>query len=124
MLGLLRLPALVQSMVLHKQISMGHARVLSKLEDISQIEYLANKIVKDDLSVRELEKIASDDYKRVLPINRRKNEHNTEYNHIENAMSEKLGTKVIIAKHKIHISFSSNNDLNRILDVLKININE
>ena len=38
MLGLLKLPASVQDMVLYNKISMGHARVLSKLEDRDKIE--------------------------------------------------------------------------------------
>ena len=45
MLGLLRLPTSVQQMVNQHEISMGHARMLSKLEDTDQILSLANKIV-------------------------------------------------------------------------------
>ena len=37
MLGLLRLPVSVQDLVLHDKISMGHARVLSKLTDINRM---------------------------------------------------------------------------------------
>ena len=37
MIGLLKLPASIQDMILYNKISMGHARVLSKLEDVSQI---------------------------------------------------------------------------------------
>ena len=55
-LGLLRLPKEVQNMIVSKDISMGHARILSKLEDKEQIIETANKIVKQNIPVRELEK--------------------------------------------------------------------
>lgn len=124
MLGILRLPSNVQHLVLHNKISMGHARVLSKLEDTEQVEQLAHKIVEEDISVRLLEKMVSDDYKRIVPMTKHHHPKDQQYDHVENFMAEKLGTKVIIANNKIHISFSSANDLNRILDIIKIDINE
>ena len=69
MLGLLRLPLSVQDMVLYDKISMGHARILSKLENKDQIEELANKIVNENLSVRDLENITSvSSFSRIAPI--------------------------------------------------------
>ena len=59
MLGLLTLPNNVKEHVVNGEISFGHAKVLSKLEDSSQIEALANKIIKEGLSVRSLERIAN-----------------------------------------------------------------
>ena len=59
MLGLLKLPASVQDLVLYNKLSMGHARVLSKLEDRDKIEELAEQVVSNGLSVRELEEISS-----------------------------------------------------------------
>ena len=122
MLGLLRLPQDVQDMVLYGSISMGHARVLSKLESNEQIKDLANKVVTENLSVRELEDLtAKDSYLRKEPIkvNREKNK---EYKFVENAMKEKLGTKVSISDNKIKISFSTKEDLNRILEILDIEV--
>ncbi|MDD3048781.1 MAG: ParB/RepB/Spo0J family partition protein [Bacilli bacterium] len=124
MLGILRLPQEVQDFVLDKKISMGHARVLSKLEDIEKIIYLADKIIAEDLSVRKLEKLVSEDYKRLVPINKHRPEINREYAYVEQSISEKLGTKVGISNNKIYINFDSPNDLNRILDILNINIKE
>lgn len=43
MLGLLKLPLEVQDMILKNEISMGHARVLSKLENVSDITELSDK---------------------------------------------------------------------------------
>lgn len=58
-LGLLRLPDDVQDMVVNNKISMGHARVLSKLEDTNKIEELANKVVKENINVRDLEELST-----------------------------------------------------------------
>ena len=72
MLGLLKLPANVQDLVLYNKISMGHARVLSKLENIDKINELADLTMKQDLSVRELEEISSNsDIKKVSPVVRK-----------------------------------------------------
>ena len=122
-LGLLKLPKSVQDLVLYNKISMGHARVLSKLEDTSKIEELADKVVNDDLSVRELEELSKDkDLKRLFPVNRV--EKNNEYKDVEKMLKEKLGTKVKISNNKLTISFSTVQDLNRILEIMNFDINE
>ncbi|MGN1268165.1 MAG: ParB/RepB/Spo0J family partition protein [Candidatus Aphodocola sp.] len=121
MLGLLRLPLSVQDMVLYGKISMGHARVLSKLESHDQIEELANKIVSENLSVRELENLTeSNTFVRSTPVSKPKK--SKEYKYVEDAMKEKLGTKVSIAGNKIKISFATKEDLNRILEILNIEV--
>ena len=58
-LGLIRLPKQVQTMVADQSISMGHARILSKIEDEEKIIELANKIVEEKLSVRDIENIVN-----------------------------------------------------------------
>ena len=121
MLGLLRLPLSVQDMVLYGKISMGHARVLSKLESHNQIEELANKVVNENLSVRELESLTeSSSFTRSLPVSKPKK--TKEYKYVEDAMKEKLGTKVSISGNKIKISFVTKEDLNRILEILNIEV--
>lgn len=70
-LGLLRLPEDVQNMVLDNEISMGHARVLSKIEDDSKIEEMAHQVVKERLSVRDLENMTSgEEVAKKVPIKR------------------------------------------------------
>ena len=123
MLGLLKLPNSVQDMILTDKISMGHARVLSKLENIDEIKNLAKKIVDENLSVRELENKVNSNYKRTNEIKRKKVENN-EYKYIEEAFEDKLGTKVKIVDKKIVINYSSLNDLNRILEILNIDIED
>lgn len=122
-LGLLKLPKSVQDMVLYNKISMGHARVLSKLEDKDKIEELAEKIIKEDLTVRELESLSNkEDLKRSTPINRVKKDN--EYSSVEHMLKEKLGTKVKINNNKITIGFSNVQDLNRILEIMNFDIDE
>lgn len=121
MLGLLRLPLSVQDMVLYNKISMGHARVLSKLGSNDQIEELANKVVSEALSVRDLERLTEvNNYERAIPINKPKK--SKEYKPVEDALKDKLGTKVSIAGNKIKISFVSKEDLNRILEILNVEV--
>ena len=120
-LGLLRLPKTVQDMVLEGKISMGHARELSKLEDKEQIIAYAKKIVDEDLSVRDVEKLTSTSLdKKVNPINRDKKLN--EYKYVEKELREILGTKVKIGNKKLEITFENNNDLDRILDIMNIKI--
>jgi len=121
MLGLLRLPLSVQDMVLYGKISMGHARVLSKLENHDQIEELANKVINENLSVRDLEQLAEEStFVRSAPTAKPKK--SKEYKYVEEAMKEKLGTKVAISGNKIKISFVTKEDLNRILEILNIEV--
>lgn len=123
MLGLLNLPKSVQDYILFNKLSMGHARVLSKLEDKEKVEELADRIIKEDLSVREVEELSKDeDLKRKTPINR-VNKSN-EYTNVEKMLKEKLGTKVKINNNKITINFSTVQDLNRILEIMNFNLDE
>ena len=120
-LGLLRLPIEVQQMVADEKISMGHARVLSKLESDEKIIEMAKQIVDSKMPVRDLEVITSDGHiaKRVK-MNRKVTEQGNEFKYVEDLFREKLDTKVKIRNHKIEISFSNTADLNRILDVLDV----
>ena len=118
-LGLLNLPEEVQKMILNGELSMGHARVLSKMEDESKITGLAKKIINEGLSVHEIEEISKDEeIKKRVPITRR--ERNTDYTNIENELKDILGTKV--DNKKINIYFENVNDLNRILEIMNIEI--
>lgn len=121
-LGLLRLPDDVQDMVLDNKLSMGHARVLSKMEDEEKVEELANKVVKDNISVRDLEDISSkEDIVKKVPIARTPKPSN-KYKYIENELRDILGTKVKVENKKIEIFFDSSIDLTRILDILNVNV--
>lgn len=118
-LGLLRLPNEVQEMVANNQISMGHARVLSKLEDNQKIIDMAREIVNKKIPVRELEQETETENKKVK-IERHTKPVNTDYKYVEELLREKLDTKVKIKDKKIEISFTNVADLNRILEVLNV----
>ena len=118
-LGLLRLPKEVQNMIANNQISMGHARVLSKLEDDEKIIELANEIVHNKIPVRNLEEEANK-IDRKVKIKRKETIDNNDYKYVEELLKDKLDTKVKIKDKKLQISFTNVADLNRILEVLNI----
>ena len=121
MLGLLTLPEEVKDKIMAGKISMGHARVLSKIEDQSTIKDLANKIVVDGLSVRATEELAnSDGITRKNHQVRKVSQNDYEYKELEETLKEKLGPKIKIKNNKLEISFSNKNDLNRILEIIGI----
>ncbi len=122
-LGLLNLPKSVQEMILNGDISMGHARVLSKMDDDDEVIKLADRIVHENISVHELEDISKkDDIKKRMPINKRINNNNYNYSQVEDELKDILGTNVKINDKKISIYFENVNDLNRILDIMNIDI--
>ncbi|MBO5138778.1 MAG: ParB/RepB/Spo0J family partition protein [Bacilli bacterium] len=121
MLGLLVLPDETQQLINEHKITMGHARVLSKLEDKYQIKELTDKIMTEGLSVRELEEItsSSQNFTRRNKISKPRTTTN-EYKYIEESLTEKLGTKVKVKSNKIEITFSNINDLNRLLEIMSL----
>lgn len=121
-LGLLSLPELAKTFVMQGKITMGHARILSKIESDEKVLELANRIVNEHLSVRETEDIVTkEDFRRKNPL--QKLPKNNEYKYVEETLFEKLGTKVKIKNKKIFISFENNNDLNRILEIIGVSTN-
>ena len=116
-LGLLRLPKEVQQMVANNQLSMGHARVLSKFESDEKIINMAHEIVDKKIPVRELEEDSSKEIKKIK-IERKT--INSDFKYVEDLLRDKLDTKVKIKDKKIEISFTNIADLNRILEVLNV----
>lgn len=121
-IGLVNLPEEVKDLVIDKKLSMAHAKILSKLDDDDYIIALANKIVAEGLSVRALENIVQNGVipkkhkiVRVVPLNRI-------YSIYENAMREKIGTRVTISAKKVTIPFDSDADLARILEIINIDV--
>ena len=121
-LGLLTLPEKTKRFVQEGKITMGHARVLSKLSDPDQIDELANQIIENGLSVRETEKITSTTELPKKNKIKREPIYSARHTIYEGIMREKIGTKVKIGAKKIEIPFDSDNDLDRILELLGINM--
>jgi len=120
-LGLLKLPEKTKKYVTEGKISMGHARVLSKLTDEDRINELADLIIEQGLSVREIEKLASENssvkkkVKKQILIN-------SKYTIYETLMREKIGSKIKIKNKKIEIPFDSEKDLERIIELLGMGV--
>ena len=121
MLRLLRLPKPIQDSVEEGQISVGHARTLLALEEKEQQIQLWKKIVKNDISVRKLEKLVKE-LAEIKPkhslMNKKKSVHIL---NIEEKLRDIFGTKVSIRPKKeggsIDIEFYTPEDLNRILEI-------
>lgn len=120
-LGILRLPENIKNYVIEGKLSLGHARTLSKLENPEQINRIAEKIMSEGLNVRETEKIANqEDIPKINKINR--NSNNIRYTIYENIFRSKIGSKVKITNKKIEIPFDSEKDLERVLEILGIEV--
>lgn len=118
-LGILTLPEEVKKQVAENKITMGHARVLSKLDDTEKIKYLAKKVADESLSVRELESMTSgDETPRRHKVVKQKS---LIYQDLEKELSLYLGTKVKLNNKKLVISFVNDKDLNRILETINYN---
>ena len=120
MLGLLNLPDEVKNLIGEDKISMSHARVLSKIEDKEKIDEFVDLILNENLNVRQVEELArGENVEKTHKINRKSYEN--EYSYLEDELSDKLGTRVKIKKNRIEITFTNNNDLNRILEIMSLN---
>ncbi|PWF99744.1 ParB/RepB/Spo0J family partition protein [Levilactobacillus bambusae] len=129
-LRLLGLPKAVKDMLQDNQLSMGQARTLLSLKDKSKLGALAKKAAEEKMTVRALEaevnRLNGKAKKSVKkPLKRKKSPF---VRSTENQLQERFGTQVSINetagkdhKGKIEIDFMSNDDLNRILELLKIN---
>lgn len=123
MLGLLVLPEDLKDLVKQKKLTMGHARALSKISDTDVMRSLANKTVTEELSVRALENIISEEnIPKKIPQERVKETKSIRNTIYEKLMREKVGTKVKINKKKIEIPYDSDKDLERILEILGIKV--
>nr|WP_243430671.1 ParB/RepB/Spo0J family partition protein [Enterococcus sp. DIV2402] len=129
-LRLLSLPKLVKEMMQDERLSMGQARTLLGLKNKEQILKLANRCVKENLTVRQLEQLVSTmneskDKKKVPRIVKEKPYYLRES---EDRLMDKFGTSVEInekkGKGKIEIEYLSQSDLTRILDILNIHFDE
>lgn len=129
-LRLLSLPKLVKEMVQDERLSMGQARTLLGLKDKSNILKLANRCIKENLTVRQLEKLVSElneakDQKKIPRLMKEKPYYLRES---EERLMDKFGTSVAIqeknGKGKIEIEYLSQSDLTRILDILDIHFDE
>ncbi len=125
MLGLLKLPDEVKRLVEKKALSMSHARVLSKIDDEEKVELLAKKIVTEDISVRDLERLSQDV---KIESNKKHESSKKSVNHkfrmYENIIIETLDTKVRVGNKKLEIYFDDVEELERILSKMNIKVED
>ena len=126
---LLKLPVSVQAFVRNGQISVGHAKVILGLPDEKIQKLAAERVVKEGLNVRQTEglvaklqargtKISGGKTVAVIPID-------SNISRLEDKLREKFGTKVHLkyaqGKGAVEISFFSDDELQRVLEILGVN---
>ena len=123
-LRLLNLPASVQKKVAAGVLSAGHARALLGLNDESEIDKLATRIIGEGLSVRSTEEIValknaeSNVPKKVRPTKNNPWAGSPIVNNLENHFDTKVSIKGTQKHGRIEIVFSSPEDMERILSML------
>ncbi len=128
-LRLLKLPPEIQAGIRDGQVSMGHARALVNVEFIEDQLFIYNKIVREQWSVRQVEesvrKLAEGIKPQGAPVNDSSKPEAAVIAHLRQKLTSHFGTKVQIRtgkdeKGEIKIPFVSHDDLNRILELLKL----
>ena len=117
---LLKLPSEIQKLVVDKRLAMGHVRPLLGLKDEMEMLDAAEKIMKEKMSVREVEAYVRDINAEEVKPNKTKPEKKRDpiIHDLEHQISVKLGTKVTIQNKKLTIRYTDTEDLNRILEIL------
>ena len=125
-LRLLKLPPGVQIALRDEVITMGHARALITVDDRTLQEYLLTRIIKDDLSVRQIEKLVREsvkpDYKKS--DKQKKVSIPEKYKETPAVLSRKFGTKVSLRRNNkgtgsIVISFKDDDELDKIISIIR-----
>ena len=122
---LLDLPEEIQAIVSRGTISMGHARALLSLDDKKEQLALCRRIVKDDLSVRATEQLASPPVKKKA-TKRKAQAKAAHLKDIEQKLQEKFGTRVWIedkgGRGRIILDYFTPDDFDRIMEVVGIKL--
>jgi ParB family chromosome partitioning protein len=126
-LRLLKLPAEIQLSIRTKDISMGHARALINISDEKQQLAISRRIVKEGLSVRQVEELVKGDKEKTvaLKLNKASSASNLSFSQqkIKEDLTEFLKSDVELSKNakgkgKLIIPFKDDDDLERITELL------
>ena len=122
-LRLLQLPSSVQGFLMEGKLTAGHARALLGLSSRQEQDQLANRIIEENLTVREIEKIVRDGSvfikeKRRGPANKSVAELEVE-KILSELLSTRVGVTIGIRRGKIIIDFANSDDLSRILNIIE-----
>jgi len=128
-LRLLKLAPEIQAYLRQGRISVGHAKVVLGLTNEKQQKVATEKILKEGLNVRQTEALVSrlqsrDGTGAPKPSSVGAPSHNTHVSRVEDQLRERLGTKVHLryaqGKGALEISFFSDDELQRILEILGV----
>jgi ParB family transcriptional regulator, chromosome partitioning protein len=121
-LRLLTLPLPIQTLISDGKLTMGHGRTLLGLKKKDKLNLLVDKIIREQLNVRQVEQIVQQLNENVSRETKRKVEKDIFISDRESHLREYFGTSVTIKqqkkKGKIEIEFFSKDDLERILELL------
>jgi ParB family chromosome partitioning protein len=123
-LRLLRLPPTIQASIRDGQISMGHARALITVDDPTKQIFIHQQIMKHELSVRKVEELVRDLQRSPVKKEGKQPEPlSFQVQKIQDDLASKFSTQVKLkvsnqGKGTIEIPFLSEDDLNRILEML------
>lgn len=123
-LRLLKLPEDIAQYLSEGKLSAGHAKALAGVEDEKMQLWLAEEIIKKELSVRQLEKMIREGKPkgRKAAIAKAKS---ADVKKVEDDLKNALGTRVVLNqnkkgnKGKIEIEFYSKEELERLIELLK-----
>ncbi|MFZ7942358.1 MULTISPECIES: ParB/RepB/Spo0J family partition protein [Bacillaceae] len=120
---LLSLPPIIQELISTGKISMGHGRALLGLRQKANLPALVEKVIQEGLNVRQLEKLIQQLNENVSRETKKPEKKKDVFiQEREHSLRERFGTKVHIKqsknKGKIEIEFFSQDDLERILEIL------
>lgn len=118
-LRLLKLPEDISELVKQGKISMGHARALLSFEDKTEASRVAQMVINDGISVRDVERLAKSAQKVKKSPEKRQKKRDTFYDEVELALFGALGrkTKVFVSKGgsgTLEIEFFSKQDLEKL----------
>ena len=118
-LRLLNLPEDISNLVRDGKISMGHARALLSFEDVAEASRVAQLVVKDGISVRDVERLAKSAQKTKKSPEKREKKRDIFYDEVEIALSKMLGRKVKVFVSKggsgtLEVEFFSKSDLEKL----------
>ncbi|MCX5782766.1 MAG: ParB/RepB/Spo0J family partition protein [Elusimicrobia bacterium] len=125
-LRLLNLPEDIQESIAEGLISAGHGRMLAGISDEEKQKHLAEKIVKEKLTVREIERLIAEWKAGKIKGSRKSRKAEPELKYLAEELQRKLGTKINISgtskKGKIGIHYYSLEELERITKILGVKI--
>ena len=121
---LLHLPLPVQKRLISGQITPGHARALLGLANETEMEKFAERVARENLSVRALEELVALSTGREIKSKKKGKPSSSpssavEYQELAEKLEERLDTRVRIDKTKITIDFGDGQDLQRIVRVIR-----